>query len=100
SMPGAMGFRLANNVELARPGLGVREREFAHMHLDGSLHAFLSPKLAARVVKTGWGAHHPYSKRWPKYKGFVMIFTPMSKNELQVVLQLVQESYRLVTTKL
>ncbi|MGI9520758.1 MAG: hypothetical protein ACR2PG_03820, partial [Hyphomicrobiaceae bacterium] len=52
SMPGAMGFRLANNVELARPDLGVREREFAHMHPDGSLHAFLSPELAARVVET------------------------------------------------
>jgi len=100
SMPGALGFRLAEDVELARPDLGVREREFAHMHPDGSLHAFLSPELAAKAVNAGWGAHHPYSRKWPKYKGFVMIFTPMSKSELRVVLQLVRESYRLVTTKL
>ena len=100
SMWGALGFRLAKNVELARPELGVREGEFAHMHPDGSLHAFLSPELAVKVVNAGWGAHHPYSKKWPKYKGFVMIFTPMSQSELRVVLQLVRESYRLVTTKL
>ncbi len=100
SMPGALGFRLAKDIEFARPDLGVREREFAHIHPDGSLHAFLSPELAVKAVKAGWGAHHPYSKRWPKYKGFVMIFTPMSKSELRVVLQLVRESYKLVTTKL
>lgn len=100
SMPGAWGFRLAEDVKLARPDLGVREREFAHMHPDGSLHAFLSPELAVRVVKAGWGSHHPYSKKWPKYMGFVMIFTPMSKSELRVVQQLVMESYKLVTTKL
>ena len=100
SMWGALGFQLTKDARLARPDLGVREGEFAHMHPDGSLHAFLSPELAERVVKAGWGAHHPYSKRWPKYKGFVMIFTPMSESELKVVLKLVQESFKLVTTKL
>ena len=100
SLPGALGFRLARDVELARPDLGVRQREFAHMHPDGSFHAFLSPELAAQVVEAGWGAHHPYAKKWPKYKGFVMIFTPLSKSELQTVLKLVRASYKLVTTKL
>ena len=100
SLPGAWGFRLTKDVELARPDLGVRQREFAHMHPDGSLHAFLSPELAAAVVKSGWGSHHPYAKKWPKFKGFVMIFTPMSKAELQVVQQLIRASYKLVTTKL
>ncbi|MGI9475311.1 MAG: luciferase family protein [Hyphomicrobiaceae bacterium] len=100
SMPGALGFRLAKDVELARPDLGVRQREFAHMHPDGSLHAFLSPELAVRAVNAGWGAHHPYSGKWPKFKGFVMIFTPMTKSDLRVVLQFVRESYKLVTTKL
>ena len=99
SMWGALGFRLTKDATLARPDLGVREGEFAHMHPDGSLHAFLSPELAKRVVDSGWGAHHPYSKRWPKYKGFVMIFTPMSKSELKVVVQLVKASFKLVTTK-
>ncbi|MEM8973062.1 MAG: luciferase family protein [Pseudomonadota bacterium] len=97
SMPSALGFRLARNVKLARPDLGVRQREFAHMHPDGSLHAFLSPELAVKVVKTGWGAHHPYAKKWPKWKGFVMIFTPMSKTELQIVLRLVRASFQFVT---
>ena len=99
SMPGALGFRLARNVKLARPDLGVREREFAHMHSDGSLHAFLPPILAIEAVNAGWAAHHPYSKKWPKYRGFVMIFTPMSRGELKIVLQLVREAYSFVTEK-
>lgn len=99
SMPGALGFRLARNVKLARPNLGVRKREFAHMHPDGSLHAFLSPELAVEVVNTGWGAHHPYAKRWPKWKGFVMVFTPKSKSELQIVVRLVKESFNYLTEK-
>ena len=99
SMPGALGFRLARDIELARPELGVRDREFAHMHPDGSLHAFLSPEFAVKAVKAGWAAHHPWAKKWPKWKGFVMIFTPRSKSELQVVLQLVGESYKFVTAK-
>ena len=93
SMPGAMGFRLAGNVELARPNLGLREREFGHMHPDGSLHVFLSPERAVDAVEAGWAAHHPYAKKWPQFEGFVMIFTPMSKSELQIVLQLVREAY-------
>lgn len=99
SLPGALGFRLAKDVALTRPDLGVRGREFAHMHPDGSLHAFLSPALAIEAVNAGWAAHHPWSKKWPKWKGFVMLYTPMSKSELEVVLQLVKESYNLVTAK-
>ncbi len=99
SMPGAMGFRIARNVELARPDLGLREREFGHMHPDGSLHVFLSPERAVAAVEAGWAAHHPYAKKWPKFKGFVMIFTPMSRSELQIVLQLVREAYGFLTTQ-
>ena len=99
SLPGARGFRLAKDVRLTRQGLGVREREFAHMHPDGSLHAFLSPEFALKAVNAGWATPHPWSKKWPKWKGFVMIYTPKSKSELQVVLQLVRQSYKFVTTK-
>ena len=99
SMWGTLGFCLASDAELARPELGVREGEFAHMHPDGSLHAFLSPSLATKVVIAGWGAHHPWAQKWPKYKGYVMIFTPMNKEELQIVLRLVRASYKFVTAK-
>lgn len=99
SLPGALGFRVAKTVELTRTELGVRQREFGHMHPDGSLHTFLSPEFAAKAVNAGWAVHHPWSRKWPKWQGFVLIYTPRSKNELQVVLKLVRESYKFVTTR-
>lgn len=99
SIPGALGFRVARNVELTRIELGVRQREFGHMHPDGSLHTFLSPQLAAKAVNAGWAVHHPWSRKWPKWKGFVLIYTPKSRRDLQVVVQLVTESYKFVTAR-
>ncbi len=50
SLPGAMGFWLADDMPLSRPEVIVRGREFAHVHPDGSLHASLPPKRAAEAV--------------------------------------------------
>lgn len=99
SLPGAMGFRVAKTVALARTELGMRQREFGHMHPDGSLHTFLSPEFAAKAVDAGWAVHHPWSGKWPKWRGFVLVYTPQTKSELQVVLRLVRESYKFVTTQ-
>lgn len=99
SLPGALGFWLNEDVALARPDLIVRGREFAHVHPNGSLHATLSPELALKAVKAGWADHHPWAKKWPRFKGFVMIFTPRSEDEMKVVFQLVTESYNFVTGK-
>ncbi|MFK8034766.1 MAG: hypothetical protein AB8B94_11535 [Hyphomicrobiales bacterium] len=46
SLPGAKGFWVRKNIQLANPDAIIRGREFAHLHPDGSLHASLSPKLA------------------------------------------------------
>ena len=97
SLPGAIGFRLADNVTLAQPEAIVGGREFAHVHPDGSLHASLSPETARAAVKAGWATPHPWSDRRAGWKGFVMIYTPMSEGELEVVFQLVQSSYAYVT---
>ncbi|MDD9922576.1 MAG: DUF5519 family protein, partial [Boseongicola sp.] len=72
-------------------------REFAHIHPDGSLHASLSPELAKRAVETGWAVAHPWADQRPGWEGFVMIFTPTSESELDVVFGLVKDSYEFVT---
>ncbi|WP_371808656.1 luciferase family protein [Ruegeria sp. HKCCD7221] len=97
SMPGAKGFWLADNLSLAHPEVIVGGREFAHVHPDGSLHASLEPETARVAIDAGWAVAHPWSQKRPGWEGFVMIFTPSSEVELDVVFQLVLASYNYVT---
>ncbi len=99
SLPGAKGFWLADDLPLKRPEVIVGGREFAHVHPDGSLHASLNPKTAEAAIKAGWAVSHPWSGSRPGWEGFVMIYTPMSEAELDVVFQLVLDSYNYVTGK-
>ena len=97
SLPGAVGFRLDRDVELANPNAIVGGNEFAHVHPNGSLHASLDPELARAAVRAGWATPHPWANQRPGWEAFVMIYTPTSKAELEVVLQLLRSSYSYVT---
>ncbi len=97
SLPGAIGFQLGPQVPLVHPEAIPGGREFAHLHPDGSLHAALDPDIAFAAVETGWAVAHPWSSQRPGWEGFVMIFTPTTVVELEVVLALVQSSYTYVT---
>jgi phospholipase/carboxylesterase len=97
SLPGAVGFQLSNDVSLANPDAIVGGREFAHVHPDGSLHASLEPELARAAVNAGWATPHPWADQRPGWEGFVMIYTPTTQEELDVVLLLIRESYTYVT---
>ena len=96
---GSTGFWLHENIKLARPGAIVRGREFAHLHPDGSLHASLPPELAVEAIEAGWAIPHPWAAKNRGLKGFVMIYTPLSKDELEVVFHLIMESYGFITGK-
>ena len=98
SMPGALGFWIVEGVPLARPDVIVRGREFAHLHPDGSLHASLSPGLAAKAIENGWAVAHPWANQRPGWEGFVMLFTPVSMAEMDVVYQLVVAGLDFVKT--
>ncbi|MBT3787183.1 MAG: phospholipase [Alphaproteobacteria bacterium] len=99
SIAGALGFWLDEEMPLTHPEVIVKGREFGHMHPDGSLHIALSPDLAARAIKAGWAIYHPWAKKRPGWEGFVMIYTPRTKAEMETVLQLVQGSYKFITGK-
>lgn len=97
SLPGAKGFWLQEEMTLARPDVIVGGREFAHIHPDGSLHASLSPELAVEAVGAGWAIHHPWADQRPGWEGFVMIYTPGTRDEMEVVFRLILGSYSFVT---
>lgn len=97
SMPGAKGFWLSDGLPLKRPDAIVGGREFAHVHPDGSLHVSLHPATARAAVEAGWAVAHPWAGRRPGWEGFVMIYTPLTEDELAVVVQLVRGSYEFVT---
>lgn len=97
SLPGAKGLWLLEDSPLVRPEVIVRGREFAHIHPDGSLHASLPPQRAQEAVKTGWAIWHPWAKERKGWEGFVMLYTPLSMEELEVTFQLIVDSYNFVT---
>lgn len=97
SLPGAVGFQIDQDVTLAHPEVVVGGREFAHLHPDGSLHASLNSELAEAAVQAGCAVPHPWAKQREGWEGFVMIFTPTSSEELDVVTMLVDQSYSFVT---
>ncbi|MGI9502633.1 MAG: luciferase family protein [Geminicoccaceae bacterium] len=97
SLPGAKGFWLADELPLKRPDVIVGGREFAHIHPDGSLHASLNPDTATVAIDTGWAVAHPWADQRPGWDGFVMIYTPQSADELEIVFELVLDSYNFVT---
>ncbi len=95
-MFGAKGFWLLEDKSLARPEVIFHAREFAHLHTDGSLHASLPPKRAFEAIANGWGVRHPSAQYHARLEGFVMLFTPQTKAELDVVFGLVVDGYNFV----
>ncbi|MEE9335498.1 MAG: hypothetical protein V3U65_15515 [Granulosicoccaceae bacterium] len=49
------------------------------------------------LLDAAWATSHPWAGKKPGLEGFVMIYTPASKDEFAVVFQLVMERYNNVT---
>lgn len=96
SLPGARGFALSSELELARPDVIAGSSEFAHLHPDGSLHVWLPVDRAVEVDALKWGELHPWVGRDGFWDGVVMVFTPETPAEVDVVVALVVEAYNLV----
>jgi luciferase-like monooxygenase len=96
SVLGARALWLADDIELLRPEAILRGREFAHIHPDGSLHATLPPQRAQEAIDTGWAESHPIAEQLG-LPGLVMLYTPRTMEELDVVVELVVDSYNFVT---
>ncbi|EFE42624.1 hypothetical protein TRV_02576 [Trichophyton verrucosum HKI 0517] len=70
--------------------------EICHAHpIDGSIHMTLHPADVKFVIERGWGERHPLARDswWWMFRlvptGFVMIYAPRSKEELDSVVQII-----------
>ena len=96
SVPGARALWLREDLPLAHPEVIAVGREFAHIHPDGSLHASLPPERAHEAIEAGWAEPHPMAL-YMGNEGIVMLYTPRTMEELDVIFQLVVDSYNFVT---
>ena len=96
SVPGARALWLADDIDLQRPELILRGREFAHIHPDGSLHAILPEPRAREAIAAGWAEQHPIAVQLGM-PGLVLLYTPHTMDELDAVFALVVDSYNFVT---
>jgi phospholipase/carboxylesterase len=94
SVPGARAFRLPRSSGPDDAYLVPAAREFAHLHpgYDGSLHLALPPEQAADLVAKGWGAPHMWAGTRLS-AGFVMVFGPRDREELETVAGIVEASH-------
>jgi len=96
SVPGARALWLREDLPLAHPEVIAVGREFAHIHPDGSLHASLPPERARQAIEAGWAEPHPMAL-YMGNEGMVMLYTPRTLEELDVIFQLVVDSFNFVT---
>ena len=94
SVPGARALWLDESLALVNPVMAGQE--FAHIHPDGSLHACLSPERAREAIEAGWAEPHPMALIVGN-AGLVMLYTPRTLDELDVIFQLIVDSYNFVT---
>ncbi len=97
SLAGTRGLWLADDLALERPEILLSGREFAHIHPDGSLHVWMPVDLAEEMAEKKWGELHPWVDRDDFWDGVVMIYTPETLEEVDVVVRLVVEAYNYVT---
>ncbi len=64
-------------------------REFAHLHADGSWHLVVEEALVDHIVEQSWGERHPYYDRGVLE---VLVYAPRNEAEMVTVKQLVAAS--------
>lgn len=96
SMPGARALWLDEKVPLAHPELILAGREFTHIHPDGSMHLTLSVERASEAIEAGWAEPHPIAQQIGM-EGMVLVYTPRTFEELEVLWTLVLDAYCHVT---
>lgn len=96
SVPGAEALWLQDEGGHSCAEAFMIGNEFAHVHppYDGSMHMMLPADLVVEVIEQGWGEAHPLVPRGEAPPTLLMVFGPRNENELQLILKLINESYR------
>ncbi len=96
SVRGARALCVVESLGIGPRAAFLIGREFAHIHPppDGSMHLALPPDDARQVIARGWGEQHPVARLGFLAPGIVMIYAPRDDRELEVVLHIVEASFR------
>lgn len=97
SVVDAAEIRVREGIRVERPECLVAGRAFAHIHFDGSLHGVIPHARIPDAEAAGWIERHPWSGVRPGFEAYVLIFTPRSSEEVDVVLDLIREGLNFVT---
>ncbi len=96
-LAGGTAIWLREEINLGRPECVVAGREIAHIHLDGSLHGVLSHGRIPGAVSAGWAEPHPWAGIQPGFEAFVLLFSPRSSEEVDVIFGLILDGLNFVT---
>ncbi|MGI9626436.1 MAG: luciferase family protein [Longimicrobiales bacterium] len=84
-------------VNLGRPECIVSGREVAHIHEDGSVHGVVPHGRIPDAESAGWIELHPFAGVQPGFEAYVLMFSPRSSEEVDVILDLILEGVAFVT---
>ncbi|MEU0382845.1 luciferase domain-containing protein [Streptomyces chartreusis] len=95
SLPRSRALHLAPALAEGPDSAFFAGTEFAHLHSvdDSSLHAMLPFACAADAIEAGWAESHPLVRRGLLPHSALMVYGPRDSHELDIVWQLVQQSY-------
>ena len=69
-------------------------REFAHVHADGSMHLCVSNTAVKELVEKSWGEPHPLKNQGVNE---VLCYAPRNREEIEIAKTVLIESYRYAT---
>ena len=96
AVPDVRGLWLNDRISLIHPEIIRRGREFAHIHVDGSLHIALPTERAREALRARWAFPHLMSNQ-EGWEGFVLLYTPQSMEKLDSTFQLIVDAYNYIT---
>lgn len=71
-----------------------KSREFAHLHLDGSIHVCLPEEDVNAIYQAKWGEPHPYKEHGVNE---ILVYAPQDEDEMEVLKEVIIASYEYVT---
>lgn len=99
SVPGARALVLDEGVPTGPAEAFIVNLEFAHLHPapDHSLHMALPSDIAREAIAAGWAEHHIAVASGQAPQTVVMVYAPRDDKEIDIVLWLLDQSYRFAT---
>ncbi len=97
SVPTTRAFWLSENVDVQHDDAFMPPsggREFAHLHLDGSMHLCVSDAAVEEIVQKAWGEPHPLKEQGVNE---VLFYAPRNTVEVELAKQALAEAYSYAT---